>query len=270
MIQTISIPAGSIADYGCVEMHTNGPLNHFPLLSVDQDSYIVQAVIQSGINFRREGGRHCIAVGKGCALADGITFMIDLNHEYASVCQGDMFFLRDLKQPSRIARKGSVIIQNDVWIGHGATIMAGVVLRNGCVIAAGSVVTKDVPPYAIVGGNPAKVLRYRFEPEIIDALQRIAWWDWPKDLQMKRRHDFTLPVHAFVEKYLPLSQRTLPKEAESASGCKTILFIPDVHDRFPLYPKVMEQYFRAPPRGGGGVFALSSGRGFRPAQHTCH
>jgi serine acetyltransferase len=74
--------------------------------------------------------------------------------------------------------KGDIIVENDVWIGAKATIMSGVRVSNGSIVAAGSVVTKDVPPYAIVAGNPAKVVKYRFNEEQIDKLLKISWWEW--------------------------------------------------------------------------------------------
>lgn len=77
--------------------------------------------------------------------------------------------------------KGPVIIGNDVWIGIGAMILSGVRIGDGAVISAGAVVTKDIPPYAIAGGNPAKVIRNRFPPEQVEAFLRIRWWDWPDD-----------------------------------------------------------------------------------------
>ena len=75
--------------------------------------------------------------------------------------------------------KGDIIIDNDVWIGYEAIIMAGVHIGDGAVIAARAVVTKDVPPYTIVGGTPARKIRMRFEEEIIVKLQQIQWWNWP-------------------------------------------------------------------------------------------
>ena len=66
--------------------------------------------------------------------------------------------------------KGDIILEDDVWIGHSAIIMSGVTLGQGSIVAAGAVVTKDVPPYAIVGGNPAKIIKYRFEREVIEKL----------------------------------------------------------------------------------------------------
>jgi len=75
--------------------------------------------------------------------------------------------------------KGDVIIGNDVWIGRGVFVGSGVKIGNGAVVGAHSVVTRDIPAYAIVGGNPARVIRYRFKAEIIESLQKISWWEWP-------------------------------------------------------------------------------------------
>ncbi len=77
------------------------------------------------------------------------------------------------------ATKGDVVVGNDVWIGNGVTILSGVVIGDGAVIAAGSVVTRSIPPYSIAGGVPAKVIKLRFAPEIIDSLLILKWWDWP-------------------------------------------------------------------------------------------
>ena len=77
--------------------------------------------------------------------------------------------------------KGDIIIENDVWIGAKSTIMPGVKINSGAVVAAGSVVTKDVPPYAVVGGNPARIIKYRFTEKQIEKLLKIAWWDWEEE-----------------------------------------------------------------------------------------
>ena len=78
-------------------------------------------------------------------------------------------------------RKGDIVIGNDVWIGYEAVILAGVTIGDGAVIGARAVVTKDVPPYAIVGGVPARVIRSRFPEETVKALLRLKWWDWPAE-----------------------------------------------------------------------------------------
>lgn len=80
------------------------------------------------------------------------------------------------------ATKGDVVIGNDVWIGYGATIMSGVSIGDGAVIGARSVVTKDVPPYAIVAGNPGVVVKHRFDEQTVVDLLQIAWWDWSRPL----------------------------------------------------------------------------------------
>ena len=97
-------------------------------------------------------------------------------------------------------QKPPTIIGNDVWIGIGAVIMRGVTIGDGAVIGANAIVTRDVPPYAVVGGNPAKHIRDRFPPEQIAALLRIRWWDWSPELLTERVPDF-FDMAAFIERY---------------------------------------------------------------------
>ena len=78
--------------------------------------------------------------------------------------------------------KGDIIIGNDVWIGYEAVILAGVTIGDGAVIGSRAVVTKDVPPYTIVGGVPAKTIRRRFDEDTIRELLRLRWWDWPEEM----------------------------------------------------------------------------------------
>ncbi|KPG71222.1 DapH/DapD/GlmU-related protein [Enterococcus sp. RIT-PI-f] len=98
-------------------------------------------------------------------------------------------------------KEKTTTIGNDVWIGHGAVVQAGVTVGNGAVIASNAVVTKDVPPYAIVGGVPAKIIKYRFDPATIEALQAIAWWNWSREELETRYLDFRLPIADFIAAY---------------------------------------------------------------------
>ena len=95
-----------------------------------------------------------------------------------------------------------VTIGHDVWIGHGAVILPGVTVGTGAVIGAGAVVTRDVEPYAIVAGVPAKPLRMRFSPEIAARLLRLAWWDWPRDRLFEAIPDMQeLAVEEFLARW---------------------------------------------------------------------
>ncbi|MEO0443317.1 MAG: DapH/DapD/GlmU-related protein [Pseudomonadota bacterium] len=95
-----------------------------------------------------------------------------------------------------------VKIGHDVWLGHGAVVLAGVTIGNGCAIGAGAIVTKDVEPYTIVVGNPGKPLRKRFSDALIHGLEALAWWDWPAELLAERLEDFRhLPPVDFIAKY---------------------------------------------------------------------
>lgn len=99
-------------------------------------------------------------------------------------------------------RKHWVTIGHDVWIGHGVTILAGVSVGNGAVIGAGAVVSKDVAPYEIVGGVPARHIKWRFTAHQIEALTKIAWWDWDHSQLKAALTDIRdLPIDAFIEKY---------------------------------------------------------------------
>jgi acetyltransferase-like isoleucine patch superfamily enzyme len=93
-----------------------------------------------------------------------------------------------------------VHIGHDVWIGHNVTVLAGVTIGNGAVIGSGAVVSKDIPPYGIAVGVPAKIMRYRFDPAIREELQRIAWWDWDH-ATLKERLPELRDIRSFLARY---------------------------------------------------------------------
>jgi acetyltransferase-like isoleucine patch superfamily enzyme len=124
-------------------------------------------------------------IGKYCSFAGGVTVFLGGNHRPDWVTTYPFSAITDT-WPEAMGIKGhprsngDVRIENDVWLGTNSTIMSGITVGNGAVIAAFSVVTKDVPPYAIVGGNPARIIRYRFKEEAIKRLLEVKWWDWPE------------------------------------------------------------------------------------------
>jgi virginiamycin A acetyltransferase len=99
--------------------------------------------------------------------------------------------------------KGDITIENDVWIGAKSTIMSGVKIHNGAVIGANSVVTKDVPPYAIVAGNPAQIIKFRFDVNQINALQEIRWWNWEEEkIKQEAMGLWSTSIEDFIQKHI--------------------------------------------------------------------
>ncbi|MCG7407036.1 CatB-related O-acetyltransferase [Paenibacillus sp. ACRRX] len=122
-----------------------------------------------------------LTIGKFCSIAPRVTIMLGGEHnvDWVTTYPFNPIFSQAQAFLGHPKTKGNVIIGNDVWIGIDSYILSGVTIGNGAVVSARSLVTKDVPPYAIVGGNPARIIRYRFSDEQIAELEDIAWWKWP-------------------------------------------------------------------------------------------
>lgn len=126
-------------------------------------------------------------IGKWCAVAGGLTVMLGGNHPMNLVStfpfarHGGPEFEGKFPDPHPPFgySKGDIIIENDVWIGQDVTLMSGIRISSGAVVGTNSTVTKDVPAYAVVAGNPAEIRKFRFDPEIRWRLLKVAWWDWP-------------------------------------------------------------------------------------------
>ena len=124
-----------------------------------------------------------LIIGKFCSIASGVKFIMNGgNHRtdwftnYPFPVFGNGW---ESAMPADWPHKGDMVIGNDVWIGYGATLMPGVQVGDGAIIASQSVVTKSVAPYAVVGGNPAQEIRKRFDDATIQTLLELRWWDWP-------------------------------------------------------------------------------------------
>lgn len=129
-----------------------------------------------------------LIIGKFCSIACGAKFLFNsANHTLNSLSTYPfpLFFEEWELDPKNVAQswdnKGNIVIGNDVWIGFEAVILAGVTIGDGAIIGTRAVVTKDVAPYTIVGGVPAKPIRKRFDDQTIEALLKTKWWDWPEE-----------------------------------------------------------------------------------------
>ena len=127
---------------------------------------------------------HQLTIGRFCSIADKVEILLGGNHrtDWVSTYPFGAFpeIWPEAGQDFHASR-GDVVIGSDVWLGSGAMILSGVTIGHGAVVAAHAVVVRDVPPYAIVGGNPAKLIRKRFDDDRIAALLETAWWDLPAD-----------------------------------------------------------------------------------------
>lgn len=136
-----------------------------------------------------------LVIGKFCSIACGAKFIFNAaNHTLKSLSTYpfpifDEEWDSTMKVTEAWDNKGDIVIGNDVWIGYEAVIMSGVHIGDGAIIGTRALVTKDVPPYAIVGGVPAKVIRKRFEDSVIEDLLKIKWWDWSTEKISKKLAD---------------------------------------------------------------------------------
>lgn len=140
------------------------------------------------LRVRSWGEQSKLNIGAFCSIADNVEIFLGGNHDYERVSTFP-FFEKGFGGKSGTYSNGDVVIGNDVWIGSGAKILSGVSIGDGAVVGAFSVVTKDILPYAIVGGNPARTIKWRFRPEKIKALQEMQWWNW-SDEQIKENIKF--------------------------------------------------------------------------------
>ena len=164
-----------------------------PNISIGDYTYYDDAVDPAGFeknnvlfNYPEFGDR--LIIGKFCAIASGTKFIMGpANHRISSITTypfhvfGGVWSDRTPDHLTQLPLKGDIVIGNDVWIGRESVVMPGVRIGDGSIVAAYSVVAKDIPPYSVVGGNPARLIKKRFDDEFIDLLLRLKWWDLQPD-----------------------------------------------------------------------------------------
>lgn len=128
-----------------------------------------------------------LVIGKFCAIAKGIEFVMNgANHRMCSITTYPFNIMGggwECATPAleELPLKGDTVVGNDVWIGQNVTVLPGVHIGDGAILAANSVVAKDIPPYHIAGGNPCRIIRKRFDDDLIAYLLELRWWDWPAE-----------------------------------------------------------------------------------------
>lgn len=235
----------------------------FPYICVGKDTYAVDLAINSPLAITGASQCYNVQIGNYTSIGNNVELIVDQNHDYKSVYQGVIRqFASDGKSKeglgqmmTRIHRKGQIIIGSDVWIGDNVTILGGVTVGNGAVIAAGAVVTKDVPPFSIVGGNPAKVISYRFETEVCEQLSKIAWWNW-SDLEIANAKEYLQgDPKEFARKYIDKVQYFERKSGEfvpyitDVETPRYLCFI-ESDTLYPLFPFGVEAFMEKFVDGG--------------------
>jgi len=135
-----------------------------------------------------------LTIGRYCAIGDGVRFLTS-NHSTKSVAN-QYAIQREIGLAPAVAKKKDVTVGHDVWIGDGAILLPGLTVGSGAVVGAGAVVSRDVDPYTVVAGNPARVIRKRVPDEIAAYLLKLAWWEWPKEKMLAARAFFAADLEA--------------------------------------------------------------------------
>lgn len=154
----------------------------------DMDSVTVGVGTYGAVRVLNYGNGEQLRIGNYCSIAQEVMFVLNADH-FTNHISTFPFAVKLLGEKAEGVSKGDIIVDDDVWLGYRTTVLSGVHIGQGAVVAAGSVVTKDVPPYAVVGGVPAKVIKYRFEPEMIEQLLRIDYSKLDDTLISNHRHE---------------------------------------------------------------------------------
>lgn len=153
-----------------------------PNIIVGDFTYFGDVDFESHVTHHYDFNGDKLIIGKFCQIASGVNFIMNgANHQMNSVSTYPFYIFegwgQEIPPLSKMPLKGDTIVGNDVWIGQNATILPGVHIGDGAIIGLNSVVTKDIEPYTVVAGNPAKVIRKRFDNELIELMLELKWWD---------------------------------------------------------------------------------------------
>lgn len=218
-------------------------------------TYAVEIKVDNDINLwnKERGVTHNFHLGNGNGIGVNLKCVFGRNHNIKMVTSGALEaqmrysgILMSEMGKSTFHTKGSIILQNDIWVGDNVTIMSGCIIRNGAVIAQNAHVVKDVPAYAIVGGNPAKVIGWRFPRHIIEKLQMIQWWYWSHDKILQNYDYFTEDVEGFCDKFYDEAKQQF-EELSLRRNVKddAYLVYVDYYENYSSYPAIIEEFLAA-------------------------
>lgn len=158
-------------------------------------------------SFYPEGGE-LLLIGNYVSIATGVLFILGSNHQTQTITTFPLHSVLFGPHPLDRESKGPIVVEDEVWIGTNAMILSGITIGKGAIVAAGSVVTKSIPPYAIVGGNPARIIKYRFSEEIRDALLPFRLINIPQSILKKKTPLFYKKINILDDAYNIVNELT--------------------------------------------------------------
>lgn len=270
----------SIADYLPIDRQFEQRGTNF--LTMGAGSYI------GGIKLEFVSENAHLLIGRYSSLASRLYFSIGENHNYRNVTTYP-FRQRNIKTKIALhpnwtnkdfyteANHYQIIIGNDVWIGSDVKILGGVKIGSGAVIGANSVVAKDIPPYAVAVGNPARVIKYRFDEETIKKFMQIQWWNWSTEKIWANAELLENPKQFIDKFYSPeldnfgntVNENILRKiEKAHQDGGSVYTFIADFQAKKPLWPKIIKEFLSAFEKDDAALLILWTGEGYTQENHN--
>lgn len=250
MNMTFSLEPNSIKKQQRVAVSSK-EYQEYTMAYVGKDTYCWNTKIDNGIQYEVQNDRiiYNLQIGNYNSIGNNLNLIFGRNHNIKSISTGALQLMLQQKNicpksgTTTFNQKGSIIIQNDVWIGENVTIMAGVTIGNGAVIARNSHVVKNVPPFAVAGGNPAKVIGYRYSEEQIEKLQKIQWWYWDEEKIIANADYFNEDVDRFCDTFFPYVESDFLPEQKTTTTLKDTYFaFVDYYENYCSYPFILESF----------------------------
>ena len=239
----------------------DGAPEDYPIATAGRGTYAIEMNIHYGI---RDSN---VLIGRYASLAKGVRFVLSDEHDLGCVSTHPFRNIQELMRNHETGsreraaayehrRRCQTVIGNDVWIGMDAMILGGVRIGNGAVVGAGAVVTKNVPPYEIWGGCPARLIRKRFADDVIEKLLSIRWWHWEHE-EIMANLDLMDQPEAFAERFYRESATSVSPHTDiqrMREEHRNIFYLlPDIDAKNPVWEKVCHEFLRA-KEGSAALF----------------